>query len=473
MLLYSTILNINDTLTKDEFLALVIKWNLESPHTANVIPELRDWKGERNKRFGGEGLWLEIEEYRNKNIIAVRYEKREPDGAVWDTDYIMNFDEMRMAIRLDRSYSEDALMEDTAFSTPHFLTLLIEGGYLKDDRGLPMMMTGLSVTEDNLALLIKVINGEAKYRFPVVYVAKTVYNRDPVNVKWLCRKLKGIAHILVESDKSLNTPKRTACKDRNEYNGGIGVYFPNGSHKRFLYRAYTGSDKIMTNKVIRSVLQYVNAQTIPPLYTWAGVKNSLLTDRLICQREERLKAENEVEKYVGAFDEDLENYERQIDDLTRKNTSLEMEVLGLRAKLNGSGSVPVLYLGEEDEFYQGEIKEMLLDAVNEILKNTPPKTRRFDVLKDVLEHNSYKNIRQKRTKQVKTMLKDYKSMTGPLRQQLADIGLKITSEENHYRLTYYGDARYNTTLVKSGGDWRDGKSLGATGGMGRIPFQIS
>ena len=285
-----------------------------------------------------------------------------------------------MAIRLDRSYTEEALMEDTAFSTPHFLTLLIEGGYLKDDNGLSILKHGLNISEDNLDILIKVINGESKYKLPVVYVSKTVYNYDPVNLTWLGSKLKGVAHILIESDKCLNNRIRTACKDMNEYNGGIGIYFPNGSHRRFYYRVYTGSDRVLLDKVIRSVLQYVNAQTIPLLYTWPGVNNSLLTDRLLSQRQERQeaesarkKAENEIEEYLGAFDEDLEKYKKQIDELTRANASLQMENQGLRAKLSGAESVPVLYLGDEDEFFQGEIKEMLLDAVSEALKKTPAK----------------------------------------------------------------------------------------------------
>ena len=82
MLLYSTILRIQDTLTKEAFLNLVIRWNLDSPHEENIITELREWDGNRNKRYGNEWLWLDIEEYSNKNIIAVRFEKKEENGAV-------------------------------------------------------------------------------------------------------------------------------------------------------------------------------------------------------------------------------------------------------------------------------------------------------------------------------------------------------------------------------------------------------
>ena len=72
MLLFSTILDINETMTKDAFIRLVIEWNQCSPHTNNVIPGI-EWNGKRNIRYGKDGLWLDIKEYRNQNIIAVRY----------------------------------------------------------------------------------------------------------------------------------------------------------------------------------------------------------------------------------------------------------------------------------------------------------------------------------------------------------------------------------------------------------------
>lgn len=44
---------------------------------------------ERNIRYGEDGLWLDIEEYRKQIIIAVCYEKKEDDWTIWDTDYVM------------------------------------------------------------------------------------------------------------------------------------------------------------------------------------------------------------------------------------------------------------------------------------------------------------------------------------------------------------------------------------------------
>lgn len=80
MVLYSTMLDIDDSLTKEKFVQLVIKWNKESLYEENVIPGL-EWDGKiMNKRYGSDECWLEIEEYRNGNTVAVRYEKVEDKG---------------------------------------------------------------------------------------------------------------------------------------------------------------------------------------------------------------------------------------------------------------------------------------------------------------------------------------------------------------------------------------------------------
>ena len=233
MLLYSTILDIKNTMTKEAFIRLVIKWNQGSPYKDNIIPGIQ-WKGEKNIRFGDDNLWLEIIEYRNKNVIAVRYEKITDEGVIWDTDYIMNFNEMRMAIRLDRSYQEQAVVTDAEFSTPHFVSLLMQEDYIKPDGELKFCRNALLISEENVSILSDIVKRKIRYQLPIVYVSKTVFNKDPLSIDWLCSKLKGVAHVLVQADKQSNTYIREACEGENEYNGAIGVYYPNDvlGHKR-------------------------------------------------------------------------------------------------------------------------------------------------------------------------------------------------------------------------------------------------
>lgn len=492
MLLFSTILDINETLTKDAFISLVIEWNQGSPYASNIIPGI-EWNGERNIRFGGDELWLDIEEYRNQNIIAVRYEKKENDGAIWDTDYVMNFNSMKMAIRLDRSYTQEALIEDPKFSTPYFITLLIEHKYLKDDEDLPILRTPYMIDDSRLELLADIIMGKKRYNLPIVYISRTYYDEDPVNVKILAGRLKGVAHVLAQESNISNLKLKELCDNSNEYYGAIGIYYPNPAigHRKYLYRSATRYDTFLLEKVISLVIQYSNSQMIDTLYTWQGVNNALLRDRLQSQREERLAAEaaqkraeeettqlldaldeeerrirkqaledarSEADKILDGFDDDMRRLQKQIEELTQANEALQYENQGLKAKLDSVDSVPVLYMGDEFEFYQGEIKDLLLAVLSDAMSRIHPKSRRMDVVRDIIRSNDYQKLSEKKAEKVKHLLKNYDGMSGRLRQDLEDLGFEITEDGKHCKITYFGDGRYHTVFAKTPSDGRSGKN---------------
>ena len=172
MLLFSIVLDIKDTFTADDFIRLVLEWNEGSKYAENMVSGI-EWHGEHTARYGTDSLWLEFAEYEDKSIIAVRHEKRTEDGVLWDSDFIMDFAHMQMAIQLDRTYHEDALVMNAAFSTPHFITLLIEHDYIKKDKDIPVLRTPIYITDSDMDLYQKVLTKECESRLPVVLVSRT------------------------------------------------------------------------------------------------------------------------------------------------------------------------------------------------------------------------------------------------------------------------------------------------------------
>ena len=306
-------------------------------------------------------------------------------------------------------------------------------------------------------------------------------------------KLKGVAHVLVQESNCTNNRLKILCNENNEYYGAIGIYFPRQAmgHRRYLYRRVTRIDNYLLEKVIRVVIQDANSQMVEPLYTWQGVKNAILRDRLFCQKEERVQVEeerrkalhellklkgnldkmqqkameeakSEADKILDDFEEDMRKLREQVEQLSRANDALTSENYGLRSKINSTDQVPVLFGGDEEEFYPGEIREMILDSLDETLKSINQKTRRYDVIKDILKKNTYERIHEKRERVLKNLFKDYKTLSGVKKQELKELGFEITDDGKHYRLTYYGDDRYKTTISKTGSDWREGKNIAAT-----------
>ena len=490
MLLFSTMLAINDSLTKDKFIELVIKWNQGSPHADSIISGI-EWNGERNIRFEDGNLSLAIEEYRNGNIIAVRYEKKDDDGVVWNTDYIMNFTKRRMAIRLDRSYLESTVSPNSEFSTPHFISLLIDENYLEQDNDLAVSNKPYYVEYEKLGIIADIVNGK-RYRLPVIYVSRTNDDKLPVDVNRMARRLKGIAHVLVQRSVSSNLNLRELCCSKNEYHGAIGIYYPMQAdgHKRFFYRPYTGSEKYYLDKVVNAVISYSNSKMVDPLYTWQGVDHALLRDRLESQKQERAAAENarrealyevlalkeqqesvrskaiekakeEANAILDGFDEDVRRLQEQIDELTHVNEKLQYENQGLKAKIDSMQEEPLLYMGTEKEFYPGEIKDLILSTLDDRLPSIEPKTRRHDVVQDIILTNDYQYISKQRAAEVKRLLNNYSGMTPKIKRGLEDIGFIVKHEGDHHKAIYYSDDRYIIVHGATPSDNRSGKNNGA------------
>ena len=487
MLLFSTILEIDNKLTKDDFVKLVIEWN-QKGHPSSVIENLK-WNGERNIRYEDDNKWLEIQEYRNKNIIAVRYEKREEDGSIWDTDYIMNFCSMRMAVRLDRCYMEEAITVDTKFYTPYFISLLIDKGYIKKDGNLEVQRKPLVIRDDNLELLVDIINGNSKYRMPIVVITKTFYDDDPVDVNKLAKELKGVAHVWVQESNCTNPKLKKLCNGQNEYYGAIGLYHPNPAigHRRYLYRMSEGIDRILSERVTRVVMQYNNSQMVESLYTWFGVNNAILQDRLVSKREEMDEAESgrrkalyelldlksnlnqekesmkqeakaEADVILDSFEADLQKKEREIERLSGELEKKERELSWLKNKIDSMTEVPVIIAGGEDDFYPGEVKDFVLSAVKHELESTESGTRRYDVLKDIFDSNNYQAEGEQRAIEIKRLLSNYSGMTPRLKKDLEDLGF-VFDPSDHQKVKYYGDNRYILVYASTPSDkGRGGKN---------------
>lgn len=464
MLLFSTILSIKDSLTKDVFIRAAIDWNQESPYEENVIPDI-EWHGERNIRFGDDRRWMQIEEYRNEDIIAIRYENCADDGVVWDADFVMNYNEKKMSVRLYRSYLEDASMVNINFSTPVFIDTLIEKGFVEDDGDLPVDLKPVYIDNKNDQIMEQLVSGEAKYQLPVVYVSKTYSNEDPVDVSEMASRLKGIAHVLVQKKSKMGDSFRNLIDKKREYNGAIGIYLPNQtvSHRKFLNHGYPGSEEKLAKKVIEYILWYSTSQRVDSLYTWQGVTNSLLRDRYSSKREElaiKISEIKEHQEWQEVVEEEMESMSEQIKDLIRQNDALTSENMGLRAQMRDMGSQsPILYLGGEDEFFPGEIREYILLALENEKKRTKPQTRKSDVLGDLIRSNGgVQGLAKERSRKLKSILKGYKNLSAKQKRDLEDLGFTIVQESGHYKLLYYNDKRYMATLASTPSDSKAGEN---------------
>ena len=110
------------------------------------------------------------------------------------------------------------------------------------------------------------------------------------------------------------------------------------------------------------------------------------------------------------------------------------------------------FKGDTDGYFEDIIQSVLLEA----RRNMPSDSRRADILDDILNSNGYKGFLAERIKRIKELFKGYKTMSSAMRKELEAMGMEITEDGIHYKVKYYGDDRYYTSIAKSASDHREG-----------------
>ena len=465
MLIFSTRLPVKDTLTKGKFFELVIRWNQDSPH--HRIDGI-EWDGGYRHRWGDMKNMLEITEY---NDVAAAHFVQSEHGVHWTTEFILHTERREIGIYLSREATENTVYFHKEFKPPYFLKLLMRENVLGSDGGLAISEYPQSfgaAADERKVLAQLCLEDDSAFRLPVVYLTREWFiEHCVVDEGVLARRLCGVAHVLVESDKDVSRTLKDLCHGKNVYNGGMAVYFPSVSAAAKRFIPYDGMDveKVMT-QMVRMIFRYMNQQKREPLDTWDGIQMMQMrrqTKQLLAEKrrieENRKQTSKEKEQYWDKY----VKAQKQVEELTKQNARLQSELAGLRARVDSMGENPLLYYGDEREFYQGEMLEFVRTALSEKLDRLPKEKDRHlrcaDVLQDLLNANESEEIQAQRQTELNRVLKGERTLTASIRITLIDMGFRITSEGKHHKLTYYNDDRYIVTMSKSGSDRRGGDNL--------------
>ena len=79
---------------------------------------------------------------------------------------------------------------------------------------------------------------------------------------------------------------------------------------------------------------------------------------------------------------------------------MQAENQGLRAKYEQVTEIPLIYYGVEDELYEGEIKDQILEMLHNQMSQVKKKTRKEHILQDILECNEITGAVDKKRKEI-------------------------------------------------------------------------
>lgn len=459
MQIYSAIFPVKESLSQDDLINLVIEWNQGSPH--NKISNL-NWDGKkRNIKFEDGNLSLAIEEIRTYNTIAIRFHQFDENNIIWNTDIVVNFNTHIFSIKIDRETTADTIGFIPQFKTPILVNMLLDGDFIGMDNDLEISAKEIPIKKDNYKVIENIICRNTVYSMPVIYVTKS-WGRYPLRVHTLAYRLRGVAHVLIEEDADVCKFLKDSCRGMNSHHGSIGIYYPGSSapYKIITPRRYEGQEETLIDRIVNMVCRYMNQQARDKMMTWEGVQNELLKLRYVSATEKKAKAENEVSEVYENFSDELEEKERTIEELNNRVMALQAENQGLRAKYEQVSEIPLIYYGEEDELYEGEIKDHILETLQKQMQQVKKGTRKELILQDILESNELTGALEEKRAEIKRILKGYTKVGDSLKRDLKAYGFIITKDGGHYKLTYKGDSRYLFTKVSSRSDsQRGGENL--------------
>ena len=456
MITYTTKFPVNDSLTKEEFIKTVIKWNQGSQH--DKIDSV-EWDGEsHNLKWEQDKISLEFQEVDTDEIIASRLKKEDEHG-IWTTDFVLNVKKRYLSVSVAMVTTEFTTDFAPTFYPPYFVKLIVYSGYSGDDSTLHVSQKA-HLALDCKDLLQKVCCKEITTSLPIVYITRLKENMSELNVDDLAFKLQGVAHVIYEPD-GYNQKLSLDIDDETEYENKAIIFYTS-TQKQVDIIEYTEKSKDhIENHIINVVYSYMIQRVRKNIDTWDGILN----EQLHLKNMELLKSKEMVEEENDYLYEEFGDQLKKMEETNAKQNNeiqrLTAEVQGLRMKFSDRSQIPVIVAGEEKDFYEGEIKEIILEILEEYKKSCHEGSRRQHVIDDILQCNEYKHLPEKKREILKKALKGYRSLNGSLKNELEALGIEITSDGKHYKWSYFGDNRYVVTAAKTSSDARSGMNLSA------------
>lgn len=470
--LYLTLLDIKDSLTPDAFLKLVLSSVKTSSRPENDIPAAPSpaaWNGTRDFTFRSATCVLESRWHEDIDTITVRFTKNEETHRHWYTEYTVNFTMKKMLISLKRDY-DDPARKKQPYSAPHFVTLLAQGGYLKDDGIFPVTRSPLTLSEE-VATISSLEGKTLSHELPVLLILPQANGRALFSAEDIGHQVKGLAHVVVPQDPEA---VRAAMSVKRKHPGDMVLYLP--SHEivsyavpRPLFLHKTRRD-IINSQALSDIYDWAKNRHVDTLYTWEGVTGAELED---LQAMDRSQKTHEAADYQAL--EDLNaSLLKENEDLTRKAASLEGEVASLKARLKEKDAADEEAQGfflksHEHDLFTDEREEIILTILKEALDNLPladrkgsNHTRRADLLEDIVRSNDWDAVAKKRSRReedVKRVVTGYQTMTASVEKSLESLGFTVEKGTKHYKILYHGDSRYVLTTSNSGSDRREGLNV--------------
>lgn len=457
MLLFSTVLPACKTLEPSAFYETMIDWNQNYSRPENQIEHL-DWTGEWIQTFEDKNLKMEFDCFEEEGLYGARFTK-DQNGVLWRTDALLQKNENKILVQLDRSYTPGAAVLNEHFSTPKLIETMIDHHLLDDLPVLPFSTKPITITSKQAGILEEIFYGKISLDLPVVLISAFPDGQLPLNPEDLAWRLKGAAHVLVLKDDETQPLWWNESFSLQMPDAGlVSITYPNAA-KTIEYHQTPPIDvsNMLLEEICSHIFRYNQQLEKANLPAWMLLKAHKFEQTA---RQESLRHSSQTQEFSELFDlmsNESQSLSSQLIALQAENNAMR-EALRLaehqKSKAAGYG---LLNPGKEKELYPGEISDYVIEALKQTAAGSFEQGRKADILQDLIANNPPSGQIEARKEFIRQAISQAKSFERIL-PLLTKAGFEIIDEGKHYKLIYGHDKRYTFTIGRTPSDFRAAKN---------------
>ncbi|TMP41395.1 MULTISPECIES: hypothetical protein [unclassified Pseudoalteromonas] len=423
--------------------------------------------------------------------ILLSHPDKSVKGRQWITEIGVKFEgnSTTISILLETSDISTLVKDIPSTTRPKLVSYLLQNATLNPESTLGLHTQTITNNYDSFKAFCYEIERSDR-NFPLVFVSNCKTNKAPiVNPYKLQEQLVGLAQV-IHSEEEIDSweLEKVLTRKYSAWDGAVNIIYPSFG------REYCGNRLIRSDTLsslndkyenkFQHILSYIthttNGYNKKRHFSPTDVRAKRQKDSRI-QLKERFNELNsdgeykslaeeafeQLEEQESVFAQLKEKYEREADDQLLANLEANQELTQckndkrvLEIRLNDfmdkpfKQGKPILIFGDESEKYEGEISELVIDALNNYIKNSKQTSRKYHLLQDILNNNPIEAARPVVFDELKQIFNNYNGMTSPMKQALKCIGLEVIQDGNHNHLRFINDDRCKVTFAKTPSDRR-------------------
>ncbi len=430
------------------------------------------WDGTESGEWKADRSVLAYEIDNDAHIVAFRVAIVDENDELWTTDIALDDKEHEIQLRLAREKRIVSADYSHNFNVPFMFKKLIRDKIGGMDSDLPIIDKPIYVDDQNISIISALVNGKRPYVLPVIHVSHPFEGDDyALDVEELAKDMAGSAHVIVEKTADTAKTLRELTKGNNAFNGAIDVFYNDDSFRYLKWAEITSNQ--YRYRISHAVYARMAMRNIDDDSSLSSIRLKNKIRKLEISKDEaqllkyevedlmdKRKSDNEILEHAS---EELKQHEKRINELENENHLLESKIDALSAALNqknniGSKMVALEY--SEEQYYEDEIKRMILECIKNTLTTYGDKEqvrRDYHILKDIVSCNTASEIGNNIKKDLLNILKKNGLNKSDI-SSLKGLGFE-RQKSSHDKYVFHGDDRYILTVSNSPSDYTDGENL--------------